>query len=155
MTTESGRHAGFNARAVIVGGPDGARAPRSLPRRLAVELDDVEIARIPKLQDVGTTGGFRWTMERIRDFRRQERILAPQPPRDAELLTGQQAADYLGVSRNALLALIRRGVVDPQQTTSFAPMRILRQVLDADPVQGFVAALKADGRFPKAGCPNG
>jgi hypothetical protein len=58
-------------------------------------------------------------------------------------------------SRNALHALIKSGVVDPQQAVQLAPLRISRRALDAELVQSLAAALKADGRLPKGGCPEG
>jgi hypothetical protein len=118
-------------------------------RRLAATLGDAELASVLNLQGVPTAGELPWSKGRVRDFRRQERILAPAGPCDDDRLTGQQAAAHLGVSRNALLALIKRGVVDPQQAAPYAALRISRRALDAEPVQSIVTALKADGRLPK------
>ena len=40
-----------------------------------------------------------------------------------DVLTGQQAREYLSIGYNGLLARIRRGVVHTHQVTDFAPHR--------------------------------
>ncbi len=86
----------------------------------------------------------------------QEHILAPTGPRDDDRLTGQQAAMHLGISRNTLLTLIKRGVVDPQQAAPFAPLQISRRALDAKVAQSLVAApSKPTAGYPRGDVPRG
>lgn len=73
---------------------------------------------------------------------------------DGTYLTGNQPMEYLGVGRNALYGLIRRGVIQTNQITDFAPWRIAREELDSGPVRDLVAFLKRTGRLPKGGSPN-
>ena len=70
-----------------------------------------------------------------------------------EHYTMSETCTYLDVSRNALLGLVRRGAVSPNQVTDFAPWRVSRQELDSDQVQRLVRVLKQTGRLPKGGCP--
>ena len=94
-------------------------------------------------------------MRRARAFRRAHHIRT-RPVRDGdEYLTGDRAMEYLGVSRNALHALIARGAITKEQITDFAPWRIAKAELDSDEVQGLIAYLREHGRFPKGGPPKG
>ena len=68
-------------------------------------------------------------------------------------MTMTQAQEHLGVSHNGLLALVRRGVIDPNQVTDFAPWRIARQEIESDEVHDMIKVLKATGRLPKGGSP--
>jgi hypothetical protein len=63
------------------------------------------------------------------------------------------AAAYLGISRNGLLGLERLGAVSRNQVTDFAPWRVSKAELDSERVQRLVAHLKRLGRLPKGGCP--
>jgi hypothetical protein len=65
-----------------------------------------------------------------------------------DVLTGQQARQYLSIGYNGLLALIRRGLVHTHQVTDFAPWRILRAELDSEEVRKLVRVLKKTGRCP-------
>ena len=64
-----------------------------------------------------------------------------------------ETCTYLDVSRNALLALVKKGAVSSNQITDFAPWRVSRQELDSDRVQSFIRILKRTGRLPRGGCP--
>jgi hypothetical protein len=60
---------------------------------------------------------------------------------------------YLGVGRNGLVALLRRGVVSPNQLSEFRPWRVSRAQLDSEPLQSLVRVLKQTGRLPRGGSP--
>jgi len=90
-----------------------------------------------------------WTKDRVVSFRRHHRIRLGSGPQDPDLLTGQQAAQYLGISRNGLTGLLRVGAVHKRQQTDFAPWRISKAELDSERVQRVVRALKATGRIPR------
>ena len=68
-------------------------------------------------------------------------------------MTMSQAMEYLGVGHNGILAFVRRGVIDKNQITEFAPWRVSRAQLDSEPVQRLLATLKRAGRLPKRGWP--
>ncbi len=134
--------------------PIGSKADSSLVemvRKLSDSLGDAEIARILNMKKIPTPRDLRWTQDRVQNFRRKHGIRQAGRTANNEVLTGQQAQKYLGISRNALLSLIRRGVVDTNQVTDFAPLRISRAQLDSEEVQSLVRALKTTGRFPKQG----
>ena len=65
------------------------------------------------------------------------------------------AASYLGISRNGLLGLERIGALSRNQVMEFAPWRVERKQLESKRVQTLVRSLKANGRLPKGGCPEG
>ena len=94
---------------------------------------------------------LRWTKDRVRAFRSHHRVRQCKETHDPDVLTGQQARDYLGIGYNGLMALVRRGVVNTNQVTDFAPWRIARAELDSEPVKSLVEALKTTGRLPTAG----
>jgi DNA invertase Pin-like site-specific DNA recombinase len=139
--------------------PIGSRADGSLVdlvRRLAQSLDDANIARILNMKKTTTPRGLPWTQDRVTEFRKHQHIVLPAPAHDPDLLTGQQAADHLGISRSGLIALIREGIVDKQQVTDFAPWSISKRQLDSAEVQRAVRSLKATGRVTaQGGCLDG
>lgn len=87
----------------------------------------------------------------MKAFRSHHRIRQGKRGGDSDVLTGQQARDYLGIGYNGLMALVRRGVVHTNQVTDFAPWRIKRAELDSEPVKTLVAVLKERGRLPPEG----
>ena len=121
--------------------------------RLSKELSDPEIARILNMKKIETPRRLLWTQDRVGAFRRHHRIPNEKPEKNSDQLTMSETCAYLDVSRNALLGLVRRGAVSPNQVTDFAPWRVSRQELDSDRVQRLVRVLKQTGRLPKGGCP--
>jgi hypothetical protein len=131
--------------------PIGSKTDKSLIktiRSLAQSLGDSEIARILNMKKTNTPRGLPWTQNRVQDFRRKHHIPQCSVKPNRSLMTGQQAADYLGISRNGLLGLVRLGAINKNQVTDFAPWRILREDLDSKRVQSLVSFLKTNGRLP-------
>lgn len=132
--------------------PVGSTTERSLVElvtRLTASLGDGEIARILNMKKLLTPRGLRWSMDRVQRFRAQHGIRKPHPQVTAEdILTGQQARQYLGIGYNGLLALMRRGLIHTHQVTDFAPWRIPRAELDSSEVQKLVRVLKTTRRCP-------
>src|SRR5262249_48063095 len=129
--------------------PVGSRTDPSLielVRQLASTLDDAEIARILNMKKLTTPRDLRWTKDRVQAFRTHHRIQS-KLIHDPDILTGQQARDYLGIGYHGLMALIRRGAIHPNQVTDFAPLQISRAQLESDEVQSLVATLKTTGRL--------
>jgi DNA invertase Pin-like site-specific DNA recombinase len=124
-----------------------------LVRELSSEVVDGEIARILNMMQMTTPKGLRWTQDRVRELRSRHRIRLGQRPKKADHLTMNQAADYLGISKNGLLALVRIGVISKNQITDFAPWRVSREQLDSEEVQNLVHVLKTTGKLPKGGSP--
>ena len=122
-------------------------------RLLASEIDDGEIARILNMKGLLTTNGLRWTKDRVLNYRRGKRIKGGRTVVQEGRLTQAQVATSLGISRNGVLALARRGAITTHQITEFAPWKVARNQLDSEPVQALVAYLKTHGRLPKGGCP--
>ena len=135
--------------------PVGCRADAKLTElvaTLAESLDDGEIARILNMKKLNTPRELTWTKDRVRSFRSAHRIKQSNKSAvDPDILTCQQARDYLGVGYNGLKALVRRGVIHTNQVTDFAPWRLSRAELDSEPVQQLVAVLKTTGRLPRQG----
>lgn len=134
--------------------PVGFRTDPSLMelvRTLAESLGDGEIARILNMKKLMTPRDLRWTQDRVEAFRSVHRIKRTKQVNDPDVLTGQQARDYLGIGYHGLMALVRRGLIRTNQMTDFAPWRLSRVELDSEPVQVFVKVLKATGRAPPEG----
>jgi len=120
---------------------------------LAAELADSDIARILNMQKRKSPSGLAWTKDRVTAFRHRHKIRAGKSPPDPDLLTMSQVRSHLEISCNALLGLVRRGAVVPNQITEYAPWRVSRRELDSDRVRSLVRVLKETGRLPKGGCP--
>ncbi|MBI3180506.1 MAG: recombinase zinc beta ribbon domain-containing protein [Deltaproteobacteria bacterium] len=134
--------------------PVGSRTDPSLTdlvRTLAESLGDGEIARILNMKKLKTPRDLRWTQDRVQAFRSAQRIKQSKKADEPDVLTGQQARDYLGIGYHGLTTMVRRGVIHTHQVTDFAPWRLSRAELDAEPVQAFVAVIKATGRPPPEG----
>ena len=123
-------------------------------RRLATEIDDSDIARILNMKTLQTPGGLRWTKDRVLNYRRDKHIKGGRRMVQEGCLTQAQVATYLGISRNGVLGLVRRGAITINQITEFAPWKVEREELDSKPVQRLVTYLKTHGRLPKGGCPD-
>lgn len=122
-----------------------------LVTKLTQTLGDGEIARILNMKKLLTPRDLPWTMDRVKSFRANHRIRTARRADPEDVLTGQQAREYLGIGYNGLLALIRRGLVHTHQVTDFAPWRIPRAELDSEEVRKLVRALKKTGRCPAGG----
>lgn len=134
--------------------PVGSRADASLVElvtKLADTLDDAEIARILNMKKICTPRDLRWTKDRVNSFRSHQHIRLGKRIADPDVLTGQQAREYLGIGYHGLTALIRRGVIHTNQVTDFAPWRLSRAELDSERVQKLVKLLKKNGRLPSEG----
>lgn len=120
---------------------------------LAATLDDTAIARVLNMKKITTPTGLVWTKDRVMNFRRQHHITLGNAPPDPDVLTGAQAAEHLGISRNGVIGLIREGYIENRQAIEFAPWLISKAQLDAEPVLAAAHALKATGRVPpRPGC---
>jgi len=131
--------------------PVGSRTDGSLVElitKLSPTLDDGEIARILNMKELLTPRDLPWTMDRVKSFRAHHRIRKTKQTSAEDVLTGQQARQYLDIGYNGLLALIRRGLVHTHQVTDFAPWRIPRAELDSEELQKLVRVLKKTGRCP-------
>ena len=107
------------------------------------------------MKRLSTPRGLRWTHDRVRSFRSQHHILQQLPADAGDYLTGQQAAEQLGISRHGLQALFRIGLLHNAQNIDFAPWRIPRAEIDSQPVREAVSAMKANRTLPKNwGCPD-
>jgi DNA invertase Pin-like site-specific DNA recombinase len=137
-----------NKRATPVGSKTDPSLTELVQKLAAASLDDAEIARILNMKKITTPRDLRWTKDRVKDFRSRHRIRIGPKPDPKEVLTGQQARDYLGIGYHGLTALVARGALHTNQVTDFAPWRISRAELDSDYVQSLVAVLKKTGKLP-------
>lgn len=134
--------------------PVGSRTDSSLVelvRRLAETLGDGEIARVLNMKKLWTPRDLHWTKDRVHAFRSAHHIKQCKTANDPDVLTGQQARDYLGIGYHGLVALVRRGAIHTNQVTDFAPWRLSRAELDSQQIRALVAILKATGRLPPDG----
>ena len=131
--------------------PVGSKTDPSLTElvaKLADNLDDAQIARILNMKKLTTPRDLRWTKDRVQAFRARNKICQGKNTHDPDVLTGQQARDYLGIGYHGLTALVQRGVIHTHQVTDFAPWRISRAQLDSQSVQTLVAYLKNYRKLP-------
>ena len=107
------------------------------------------------MKKTSTPRGLRWTRDRVKNFRTQNGIPHEKAPDQDDVLTGQQAAAILGVSRHGLEGLFRIGLLHNYQTIDFAPWRIPRSEIDSEKVREAVRVMKKNRTLPKNwGCPS-
>ncbi len=134
--------------------PVGSKAEVSLTKlvaALAFTLDDGQIARVLNMKGLRTPRDLRGTKDRVQAFRSHHRIRRDEPVRDPDILTGQQAREYLGIGYHGLTALIERGLLHANQVTDFAPWSLSPAELDSEEVQAAVRYLRANRRLPSKG----
>ncbi|MCP3985055.1 MAG: recombinase family protein [bacterium] len=99
-----------------------------LVRKLAVEFDDAQIARILNKQGRRTGKGNPFTKVRVTSLRGHHKIpvAAPQPSTDPleGPFTADEAADQLGVCGSTIHRWLRTGILAGKQMTPGAPWRI-------------------------------
>ncbi len=116
-------------------------------------VDDTEAARALNLNKLLTPRGLAWTQERVSRFRKQHGIVLRQ--RESEVLSANQAADYLETSRSSINRMEKLGLITRNQVLPYAPWRIERSELDSEPVRSAVTRLQTTGRLPAKGeCSN-
>jgi DNA invertase Pin-like site-specific DNA recombinase len=118
-------------------------------------ISDADAARVLNMHGTKTPRGLPWTVARAASFRKKHHIRLGQRPSPAEYLTMSEAASHLGISRNGLLGLERIGALERNQVMEFAPWRVERKELDSERIKALVRTLKATGRLPRGGCPEG
>ena len=143
--------ASVNKRATPVASSSTDPSLPRLVRRLAQTLADGQIARILNMKKLRTPRDLTWTQDRVRAFRSAHRIKQATKSDNPNILTGQQARDYLGIGYHGLTALVRRAAIRTNQVTDFAPWRISRSQLDSPAVQALVKTLKEKGHLPPEG----
>jgi len=136
--------------------PIGNKADVSLiekVQKLAKRINDSEIARVLNMSGEKTPTGLRWSKDRVAHFRKHHRITLNLQINKSDVFSAETAAKYLGISRRALLKLVKAGLIDTNQVISFAPYEIRQEQLDSEVVQKVIKNLRNTGRlFPKAGC---
>lgn len=120
---------------------------------LAAELDDRDVARVLNMNGTTTPRGLRWTQDRVREFRKQNRIRGPISKPSPDSLNMNQVMGRLDLSHNAVLGLVRLGLLTPNQIAPFAPWRVPSTQVDSEPVRRAVAQLERTRRLPKGGYP--
>jgi excisionase family DNA binding protein len=120
-----------------------------LIRRLAEHQPDRQIAGILGRQGRLTGTGLPFTEARVRSVRKRAGISAAAP-RDpgGEIVTIEQAATQLGVSRHTIRRWINNGLLPAEQTTPGAPWRIrltdeIRARFVPDVPEGYVPLAEA------------
>jgi len=117
-------------------------------RRLAPRYGDEDITRVLTRLGRQTGKGKGWTSERVKSAR----VRAGIPGRkhtlaDPDVLAMTQAARVCGVSDTTIRRLVEAGLLINHQTIPWAPWEIHRADLDAEPVCGAIAHLKATGKL--------
>jgi len=134
--------------------PIGSKADESLiekVKKLAMRIDDSEIARVLNMTGDKTPKGLRWNKDRVKQFRKHHHI-KHHKKKNPDVFTAEKAAGYLGISRRALNKLVKIGLIEKNQVMSFAPWEIGREQLDSNQVRQAIENLRNTGRlFPNDG----
>lgn len=129
----------------------------ALVRKLALEFDDSQAARILNRQGRRSGLGRAFTQSSVRSLRAKNRIpqCASKPARDEREgpFTADEAARELGVTMTTIHRWLREGVLAGQQATPRAPWRILltadvrRRLSSGTAPQGWVGLTEAAKRL--------
>jgi DNA invertase Pin-like site-specific DNA recombinase len=124
-----------------------------LVRKLALEFDDAQIARILNKQGHRTGLGNPFTQENVSSLRGHRRIPACPPPKVRDPregpFTADEAARELGVTMSTIHRWLRVGVLAGTQVTAGAPWRIVltdevrRRLSCGDAPSGWVGLTEA------------
>ena len=118
-------------------------------KKLSRRIDDSEIARVLNMNDQKTPQGMDWTKDKVINFRRVHRIRL-QIVKKENVLTLQQAKQYLEISNNGINSLVKAGLIKSNQVMPYAPWEVLKSELDSETVQNAVKNLKRSGvLFPQ------
>jgi len=129
----------------LCGGLSGRRPVLSgvLIRRMAGRYGDDEIARVLNKLGRRTGKGKRWSQERVATARRNHGIAGQtRAAPDPEILSLGRAAKEFHVSDTTLKRLVASGLLTVAQVAPWAPWKIRRADLDADPIRGILERLR-------------
>ena len=119
-------------------------------------LDDSAIAAVLNREKIRTTSVATWSAQRVRDFRRRHGIVAFNKTKKQRKgwLTGDQAANSLGISAMSVTRLLQSGVLPAEQPLPGLPAVISRDDLKLDDVKKAVHKLKTSHNRPLTQDPN-
>jgi DNA invertase Pin-like site-specific DNA recombinase len=125
-----------------------SRAVVELVKELAAITDDINIARILNRCGLKTGAEQNWNQARVKWLRQANDISAFSERRAATLdaINLRQAAKQLQISPDAVLRLIKSGVIAAKQIVRYAPWVIPRAELEKNPVCAAVASIKQNGK---------
>jgi hypothetical protein len=117
-------------------------------RKMAPRYGDDAIARVLNKLGRRTGKGMAWSQLAVKSARRTYDIAGHvRTIEDADVLSFNAAARYLGVSSTTVKRLVTAGVLSKSQAAPFAPWEIQRTALDAEAVRRVVEHLKKTGRL--------
>lgn len=132
-------------------GQSGRKTPENaleLVKELSQITPDGDIARILNRCGLQTASGKSWNQSRIRALRQQHQIPAFSKQRldEAGILNLSQAANQLQISPEAVLRLIKAGLIAAKQVVTHAPWRIDRSELAKPEVLAAVKSIQKNGK---------
>lgn len=119
-----------------------------LVKELAAITDDINIARILNRCGLKTGAEQSWNQARVKWLRQANDIPVFSERRAATLgaINLRQAAEQLQISPDAVLRLIKAGVIAARQIVRYAPWMIPRTELEKTAVRAAVTAIKKNGK---------
>jgi DNA invertase Pin-like site-specific DNA recombinase len=132
-------------------GESARRTPQDaleIVKELARITDDRDIARILNRCGLKTASGQSWNQLRVRTLRQSHHIPAFSKPnqQNADWVNLSKAAKHLEISPEALLRLIKAGLIKATQVVRYAPWCIPRSELTKPEVLAAVESIKKNGK---------
>ena len=123
---------------------------------MAGRYGDDEIARVLNKLGRRTGKGKRWSQERVATARRNHGIAGQtRAAPDPEILSLGRAAKEFHVSDTTLKRLVASGLLTVAQVAPWAPWKIRRADLDADPIRGILERLRRTDELVLPGMESG
>ncbi len=119
-----------------------------LVKELVAVTDDQDIARILNRCGLKTGAGQSWNQARVKWLRQANGVGAFSKRRAAvsEVINLRQAAEQLQISPEAVMRLIKSGVIAAKQIVRYAPWMIPRAEVEKISVRSAVASIKKNGK---------
>lgn len=121
-------------------------------RKMAKRFGDEDIARVLNQEGYRTGQGNQWEAPRVASLRNKHDIPGRRrtEPR-AGFISLNAAIEFVGVSDQTILKLIKRGLIYAEQVVPRAPWEIRESDLRSDRVSQIIQHLQRTGRLPNLG----
>jgi excisionase family DNA binding protein len=122
-------------------------------RQMTGRFNDERIAATLNRIGLGTGAGNAWNEQRVNSFRHKHQLV-PKEIAASDVLTIDQAADRLGVSKTSVRRMIGQKLLAATQVIRYAPWEIRPETLDSAQVRLAMESIRRRERLPRTKAAN-